>query len=117
MRKKETSGKRTIIFDIILVAVILALGLSALVFLYSTRRVGSVVRVSVDGETVGEYSLYTNAEYTLADGTNVLVIEDGVVYMRHADCPDKTCIKRGKIRYIGEDITCLPNRVRAEILE
>ena len=81
------------------------------------RDEGTVVRVSVNGVTVGEYSLNTDAEYVLNDGTNILRIEDGKVYMLYAECPDNTCVKKGKIYLVGDDVTCLPNRVRAEIID
>lgn len=115
MLNKET--KKKIIFDSILVLVLLVISLSALYFVFSNRSVGSVVEVSVNGEKVGEYSLYKDGEYILNGGTNVLKIEDGRAYMIYADCPDKTCVRKGKIYYIGDDLTCLPNRVRVEILE
>ena len=115
MLSKET--KKKIIFDTILVLTLLVISLSALYFVFSNRNIGSTVRVSVDGETVAEYSLYKDGEYSLNGGTNVLKIEDGRAYMIFADCPDKTCVRKGKIYYIGDDITCLPNRVRVEILQ
>ncbi len=115
MLNKET--KRKIIFDLVLVLVLLAVSLSVYFFVLHGRSDGTVVRVSVDGETVGEYSLYINAEYVLNDGTNILCIEDGSVYMKYAECPDKTCVKKGKIHLVNDDITCLPNRVRVEIFE
>ena len=115
MLSKET--KKKIIFDTILVLALLVISLSALYFVFSNRNIGSTVRVSVDGETVAEYSLYKDGEYSLNGGTNVLKIEDGRAYMIFADCPDKTCVRKGKIYYIGDDITCLPNRVRVEILQ
>ena len=108
--------KKKILFDAILVLVLLALSLSAYFFVASARDEGSVVRVSIDGKTVGEYPLDKDAEYTLNGGTNILRIEGGMAYMTYAECPDKTCVTKGKIYLIGDDITCLPNRVRAEII-
>lgn len=108
--------KKKILFDAILVLVLLAISLSVYFFVFLGRDEGSVVRVSVNGKTVGEYPLYVDAEYTLNGGTNVLRIEGGMAYMAYAECPDKTCVTKGKIYLIGDDITCLPNRVRAEII-
>ena len=48
-------------------------------------------------------------------GSNTLVIEDGAVSVTQADCPDKVCVAQGAIRYNGETIVCLPNRVVVEV--
>ena len=48
-------------------------------------------------------------------GSNTVVIENGTVYMKDADCPDKLCEKTGKISKNGETIVCLPHRVVVEI--
>ena len=115
MLNKVMKGK--IFFDAILVLVLLALSLSAYFLVESNRDEGAVVRVSVDGKTVGEYPLNVDAEYILNGGTNAICIEDGMVYMTYADCPDKTCITKGKIYLEGDDITCLPNKVMVYVLD
>ena len=35
--------------------------------------------------------------------------------MEEADCPDRLCMRRGAIRYAGDSIICLPNKVVVEI--
>ena len=35
--------------------------------------------------------------------------------MEDADCPDKLCIKQGKIDSNGQKIVCLPNKTVVEI--
>ena len=35
--------------------------------------------------------------------------------MKEADCPDKYCVKQGKIKNVGETIVCLPHKVVVEI--
>ena len=57
------------------------------------------------------YPLDKDGEYVLNGGTNILVIEDGAAYIREADCPDKTCVRKGKLRYVGQSSVCLPNRL------
>ena len=36
--------------------------------------------------------------------------------MTDADCPDKLCVKTGRISKTGETIVCLPHRVVVEII-
>ena len=73
--------------------------------------------MSVDGKKVAEYPLSVNGTYYLNNGTNVLVIEDGYAYISEANCPGyQDCVETGKIRYVGEQIVCLPNMLRVEIV-
>ena len=113
MRKVLDIIKRHSVEAVVIGALLLA-GLLSLIFTSVFAKDGTTVRVSVDGELYGEYSLYFDSEYRIND-TNILVISGGVAYMRYADCPDKTCINMGKISKVGEKIICLPNRVAAEI--
>ena len=101
--------------DIIVVSAILIISLSVLIIFNLTRTPGATVYVEINGETVAEYSIYENGVYPLNGGTNVLVIENGSAYLNYSDCPDHTCERTGKIRYVGETIVCLPNRVSITI--
>ena len=115
MLNRET--KRKIILDVILVVTLLAVSLSAFFIFRAFREEGAVAVVTVDGKLVAEYPLSQDGEFSLNGGTNILVIKDGEAYMLTADCPDGTCVRKGRISYTGEDITCLPNRVRVEIMD
>jgi hypothetical protein len=44
-------------------------------------------------------------------GETVVVIEDGSVRVVSSPCPEKICIKTGRISKPGQWIACLPNRV------
>ena len=101
--------------DWILIGGILAVALVAALLLFLFRKDGSEAVVRVNGEEVARYSLSENGEYSLNGGTNLLRIEDGAAYLTDADCPDRLCVKQGKIRYDGETITCLPNRLTVTI--
>lgn len=103
--------------DLILVGVLLFLGLSVFLFYYVNRTEGSTVVVSIDGKKVAEYPLSVNGTYYLNNGTNVLVIEDGYAYISEANCPGyQDCVEEGKKHFVGETITCLPNKVIIEIV-
>lgn len=102
--------------DLILIGALLALSLLALLGSLLLRSEGSVVAVEIDGVRVAEYPLDLDGRYTLNDGTNVLVIENGEAYVVDSQCPDRTCERTGRIKYSGESIICLPNRV-AVIIE
>lgn len=108
--------KKKIIFDVSLVIILLAVALLSLIIIKKSSEQGEYVRICVNGEIIGEYSLDKHARYSLNNGTNTVVIENGFVYMESADCPDKTCVHVGKISKTGQRIVCLPNRVVIEVL-
>ena len=101
--------------DIIVIAAILLASLALLLVMTLNKEEGNVVVVEIDGATVATYSLDKNGEYSLNGGTNVLVIEDGKAYLNYSNCPDHTCEKTGKIRYVGQSIICLPNKIAITI--
>ncbi len=80
---------------------------------------GSRIRVTVAGETIGEYDLQTDREIPIeVDGevTNTLVIADGQADMVWADCPDQTCVRMKPISARRETIVCLPRQVVVEVI-
>ncbi len=44
-------------------------------------------------------------------GETVVVIRDGAVQVISSPCPEKICVKTGRISKPGQWIACLPNRV------
>jgi len=108
-------SRKRLIFSVALIFALLAAGVSAFLITEAMRETGSTVTVSVNGEKIAEYPLSENGEYIINGGTNLLVIENGKAYMKHASCPDKLCINQGKISLTGERIVCLPNKVMIEV--
>lgn len=100
--------------DIILIAALLII--SALLFIFLQKdEAGAGVVVRVKGEEIARYSLSEDGTYPLNGGSNVLVIENGEAYLVDADCPDRLCVKQGKISCTGECITCLPNKLTVTV--
>ena len=103
--------------DIVLIAGLLLVGLGLWSFFSFSKTDGSTVAVSVDGKTVGTYSLDEPNEFLFTqDGNeNVVLIEDGGVRMKSSNCPGKECVHQGTISKSGETIICLPHRIILEI--
>ena len=104
--------------DLKLIAALLLAGLAIILLLTLNRRDGRQVVVRVDGQIAARLPLAQDASYPVEiEGTvtNVLTIKGGAVRMEEADCPDHLCIHRGAIRYAGDSIICLPNKVVVEI--
>ncbi len=101
--------------DIIVISAVILISLLSFLIAALTRSEGSVAVVEIDGVYSGEYSLSVDGTFPLNGGTNVLVIEGGEAYLNYSSCPTHTCEQRGRIRYVGERIDCLPNRVSITI--
>lgn len=99
--------------DGILVAVLLGISLIALLAMLALRRGGSRVVVYREGIRTESFALSEDRTYVIdsAYGMNRLVISDGEAFLADADCPDRLCVKTGKIRFDGQTIVCLPHKV------
>ncbi|MBE5756954.1 MAG: NusG domain II-containing protein [Clostridiales bacterium] len=101
--------KNDLIFIISLIVILVCVGLGV----YFFRKPGDTVKVLVDGNLYGTYSLQKEREIEIkiGDNLNILVIKDGKADMIKASCPDSICVKHRPISKNGETITCLPNKV------
>ncbi len=117
MDKNEHATHTKKRLDLILVAALVLIVLSALLVLFLLRQEGGTVRVTKDGELWGEYSLSEDrtVEIVSGDESNQLIIKDGEAYMQYASCPDGICVSHRPVRFDGESIICLPNGVVVEI--
>ena len=115
----KEEGKINILYrykkEIIMTASLLLFTVISLLILNLTRTDGAYAEVAEGGVVIATYPLDTDGEYLLAGGKNMLVIKDGYAYMTEADCPDRTCVKTGKISKTGESIVCLPNKISVVI--
>ena len=111
--------KKKIKRDIMLIATLIIVCAAAfLIINFVVKKDGITAAVKVVGNIVYMLPLDKNASVTVEGyqgGSNTVVIENGTVYMKDADCPDKLCEKTGKISKNGETIVCLPHRVVVEI--
>lgn len=104
--------------DLLLLGALAAAGLALLLVLHLARETGARVVVRSDGEQIASFSLSETVEYTIQTrdgGVNELRIADGAVWLESANCPDRLCVKQGKIRYAGDSIICLPHGVVVEL--
>lgn len=108
--------KKRRLADVLVIVFFLVVSL-LLFLLIGKRKEGSEVRVMVEGKEIGVYSLSRDGEFSLNGGTNTLIIKDGKAYMADADCPDKLCVRQGKIHRNGETITCLPNKLTVTVID
>ena len=95
------------------VAVLVFALLAVLVFLCVPSGDADTVTVNKDGKMLKVIKLSDIKQpYTVELRGNTILVERDGVSMTHADCPDKLCIRQGKIK--GGAIICLPNKVTVE---
>ena len=111
-------NKKRIRADVLLIAALLLLSGAFLLVRQIRRAGGNMAVVYVDGKRTAAYPLSKDVTVTLTNrdgGVNLLVIENGTADVRDASCPDKLCVHMHPIQYVGETITCLPNRTMIQI--
>ena len=116
MNESGKKGKSRLRNDVLLIAALLLLSAVGVVYLFVFRPGGNTVRVTVDGEPYGIYSLSEPRIEEIRTGSdggqvNRLIIRDGKAHMEYASCPDGICVSHRPIFRNGESIVCLPNRV------
>ena len=108
--------KRHLRNDIFLiVALLLAVAIGG-IYLFVFRSQGDIVKVTVNGQTYGIYSLSEDIIEDIHTGEgdkqhNRLVIRDGKAFVESATCPDGICASHRPIFRDGESIVCLPHGV------
>ena len=100
LKKKE----KYFILGILVLAIVLWISMS-----YFQKGSHQTIRITVDGEEFGTYSLAKDQIIKIND-TNVCEIKDGSVRMTWANCPDQLCIHQRAVDENGGMIVCLPNR-------
>ena len=110
-------NRKKLVRDIALILIILALSTVILLVTRSRKDQGAYVVVMVRNEEVARYSMAINGIYDIYDNNgnnakiNTIEIKDGRVRMLEASCPNHLCIRQGWIRFEGQSIVCLPNKV------
>jgi hypothetical protein len=105
--------------DIIIIALILLLAIS-LYYIYNIHnkdleKLGAKAEIYYESELVMTVMLNGKIDKTFSLTQNEHVIfhlyEDGAIRFEQSNCPDKVCIKAGKLRHIGSSSACLPNKI------
>lgn len=102
-------------WDIIVISLLLLIAISAFAISMLTREEGNILEVEINGTVTAKYPLSIDGTYTLNGGTNTLTVKGGVAYITYSDCPDHICENERGIHYVGQKITCLPNRLSVTV--
>lgn len=103
--------------DVYLIIVLIIISVIGIGVVSITSKQGDEVCVYRDGNLIGIYPISSQEEITIEDGNllNVIIIDNGSVYMKDASCPDKICVRQGNIHNSNQSICCVPNKVVVSI--
>ena len=112
--------KRKLKNDILIILCMLLLAGGMWLYSFCTRRAGGVAVVTVDGDIVAKLPLAEDSAVPILPGggfeadsdfQNTVVVENGRVCVKDANCPDRVCVRTGWIEYEGESIVCLTHKL------
>ncbi len=113
--------RRGDVFSLIAIGVVLGM---LLVFKYfpfpeTTSSLYRIVIESEEGEREIAVTPQSRENLTVRGplGETTIAIQGGKVWVVFSPCPDKTCIKMGKIPDNGGFIACVPNRVTIRVVK
>lgn len=111
-------SKKKKYLGIVLVGIVIVLCLLWIILQNVFSVEGGLAEIRVSGEIVKTVPLSENGEFQIQGKNDIIldiVVEDGSIYVKHSDCPDKICEQRGKISKTGENIVCLPAETVIEV--
>lgn len=79
---------------------------------YSNKEQTSFFVVKADHKTIILRPELNKDLYVESSGYHYVIrVKNGTIMVYKADCPDKLCIKMGRISLAGERIICIPGRL------
>ena len=112
--------------DLFLIAVLIILSLMPLLFNIESNSLTlmkpvlklKAAEIKIDGKIFKRVDLSVNDTFVIeTDGDyNSIKVEDGAIEIVDANCPDKTCVKSGAIKNVGEVLVCVPHQLLITII-
>lgn len=100
------------------VLIIAAVAAAAAVLYFFNSRIAAAERVKAEiyyySQLVETIDLSKKPEKTFSIGQNKNVVfhtSEGYIWFEQSDCPDKICIRSGKLGRPGQSAACLPNGI------
>lgn len=116
---KKIDAYKTSKFDLILICLILFLSIASIIFINRERFQRTTgektVLIYQQEELLESVPLDKNTFIDILGKRMQVEIRDGRVRMDRSDCPQHICVNTGWIKYSGQTIVCVPNKVLVEI--
>lgn len=108
-KKTPLLKRRDIYLSLALIAV------AAVLFLIFAPHGTGVATVQLNGSTLATVDLsQVQSAYEIPVGGAyplTVLVEPGAISVKQASCPDKICVRTGKISSPGQTIVCLPDKL------
>lgn len=101
----------------ILIFVLIFLVFSLLAFVINMQEADSdTVVITVNGELHKELNINEDGMFVIKtdDGHSIVNVKNREVFVVEATCPDKICVRHGKLLNKYDSIVCLPNKIVIE---
>lgn len=101
------------------IALLSVIALVALLVYPKLKEDGQMVRIRQNQTVLHLLPLSEDITLPIEDsagGYNVVVIENGLVRIESADCPDQVCVRHGATNQTNDPIVCLPHRLEVSVL-
>lgn len=116
---QDDSFYKTTKFDLILIALILFLSISSILWVSADQIRQPLLSKSAiifqDNVKLDEINMSKNGITPILNGKMQVEVNKGKIRVLHSDCPQHTCAKMGWIQNKGQTIVCLPNHVLIEV--
>lgn len=115
-------SKKVLIFTCGIIALIFALSAAAIIGMNFSGTENRTAEIYQDGILLYTVDLdHVNESYEITvtgenGAYNIILAEPGQISMKEASCPDKLCVRMGKIHNASLPVTCLPNKVVIRII-
>ncbi len=96
-----------------------AAGIAIFSVMMNIPRKNPTAEIYQNGVLIKKAPLSVDAEFAVEceNGVNVVTVENGVVRVSYADCPDKVCVNRGAVSGGAVPIVCLPHKLEIRIVD
>ena len=116
---KNVKNKNKLKYKIIIVIAVLIFvaGIAGSIVVLNSPKKNTVV-IKSDGNILYTLDLSREPDRTFEiktdRGENTVEIKDGKIRVISADCPDKTCVRMGRLESSAMPIVCLPHKLVIE---
>ena len=114
----ENKAPKSTKFWLVLIGALLVVAVAGMLVIQSVREEGAQVVITWNGEVEGTYPLDQDETFVFEGengGRNVVVIENGLVFVSEANCPDQICVNHKPTNQTADPIVCLPNKLVVEV--
>ena len=107
---------------VLVITVILFAAAVVAMFVFNRQADRKTVEIVQNGEVIYTLDLASEKDRSFNidspdGGYNTVTISGGTICISDADCPDKTCIKTGTLRYESVPIVCLPHKLVIKLVD